>query len=370
MPAKNHLSFEQKQIMLKALKESENPYIRERILILLLINDGKTYQEISNFLGIAYSTVAYWAVHGDPDNLESLKDGREEGNFRKATKVYEDILLTIIEQEPSEYGYEFGRWTAARLAIHLEKETGIKLSGSQVSRILQKKKYVYLWAKYSLEAKQDPAKRKVFKEKLAEYIKIAKSEPNKLQIWFWDESGFSLRVIRRKGWSKKGKRKKISGERSKGRVNVMGGLRYTDKKRVNYFIKKGNADSFYEQLKMLNEFVKKEWVEQGNKVEEFLENGPKILIILDNASFHKRKDILSQIESELPQMRLEFLPPYSPDYNLIELVWHSAKEYIANKLFESVEELEKLLNKLLNEGGLVINWGRKIKNKGNAVYPI
>jgi hypothetical protein len=25
---------------------------------------------------------------------------------------------------------------------------------------------------------------------------------------------------------------------------------------------------------------------------------------------------------------------------------------------------------LLNEGGLVINWGRKIKNKGNAVYPI
>jgi transposase len=66
----------------------------------------------------------------------------------------------------------------------------------------------------------------------------------------------------------------------------------------------------------------------------------------------------------------EFLPPYSPDYNLIELVWHSAKEYIANKLFESVEELEKLLNKLLNEGGLVINWGRKIKNKGNAVYPI
>jgi hypothetical protein len=33
----------------------------------------------------------------------------------------------------------------------------------------------------------------------------------------------------------------------------MGGLRYTDKKRVNYFIKKGNADTFYEQLKLLNE---------------------------------------------------------------------------------------------------------------------
>ncbi|GBF79607.1 hypothetical protein AsFPU1_1005 [Aphanothece sacrum FPU1] len=55
-------------------------------------------------------------------------------------------------------------------------------------------------------------------------------------------------------------------------------------------------------------------------------------------------------------------------YNLIELVWHSAKEYIANKIFESVEELEKLLNKLLNEEQLIIKWGRLIKNKGNAIY--
>jgi transposase len=35
----------------------------------------------------------------------------------------------------------------------------------------------------------------------------------------------------------------------------------------------------------------------------------------------------------MPNIILEFLPPYSPDYNLMELVWHSAKEYIANKLF-------------------------------------
>lgn len=177
-------------------------------------------------------------------------------------------------------------------------------------------------------------------------------------------------MIRRKGWGKKGKRKKVTGERSKGRVNVMGGLRYTDKKRINFFIKKGNGESFYEQLKALHDLIKKEWGEQGNNVKDFKEHGPKILIILDNASFHKRKDIINKIESELSTIRLEFLPPYSPDYNLIELVWHSAKEYIANKLFESVEELEKLLHKLLNEDGLIIKWGRKIKNKGNAIYLI
>lgn len=368
MPAKNHLSQEQKERLLKTLKEHENPYVREKILILLLMNDGKTYQEISDFLDIAYPTVAYWAMHGDPDNLESFWDGRREGNFRKVTKEYEDLLLEIIEKEPAEYGYEFGRWTAARCATYLESATGIKLSGSQVGRILAKKKYVYLWARYSLEDKQNPEKRKLFKEKLAEYLKITNIAPERLQVWFWDESGFSLRVIRRKTWGRKGNRKKVTGQRRRGRVNIMGGLRYHDKKRINFVIKKGNADVFYEQLKSLNNFLIQEWIEQGNPIESFKDNSAKIVIILDNASFHKRKDILAHIEAEMPNIILEFLPPYSPDYNLIELVWHSAKEYIAHRLFESVLQLEELLNKLLNEGGLIIKWERKIKNKGNAVY--
>ncbi|MEG4895448.1 helix-turn-helix domain-containing protein, partial [Microcoleus sp. F10-B4] len=69
MPAKNHLSQNQKQRLIKILKESDDNYVREKVLILLLINDGKTYQEISEFMEIAYTTVAYWSVHGDPDNL-------------------------------------------------------------------------------------------------------------------------------------------------------------------------------------------------------------------------------------------------------------------------------------------------------------
>jgi len=59
MPAKNHLSQNQKQRLIKILKESEDNYVREKVLILLLINDGKTYQEISEFMEIAYTTVAY-----------------------------------------------------------------------------------------------------------------------------------------------------------------------------------------------------------------------------------------------------------------------------------------------------------------------
>ena len=233
MPAKNNLKPEQKEKLQQALKREDNGEIRERILILLLLNDGKTQQEIADFLGISKNTVCYWCVHGDGDNFESLKDKRMKGNNQKSTGKYEEILLATIEKEPGELGYEFGRWTAQRLAIYLEEQTGIKL-----------------------------------------------------------------------------------------------------------------------------------------KREEFAEKGPKIVIILDNASFHKKEEYTNKIKEEMPNIQLEYLPEYSPDYNLIELVWHSAKEYIANRLFKSIEELEFLLHQLLNEGKLVIKWGRKLKNKGNAVITV
>ncbi len=367
MPVKSFLSQEQKQSLQQALRESEQPELRERVLMLLLMNEGKTYEQIASFLGYSQRTAAYWCVHGDRDNLDSLKDKRRIGSYRKATDEYVKILLETIDKEPSELGYGFGRWTGERLATYLAQQTGIELTGSQVRKILKQKKYVYLWAKYSLEDKQNPLKRNEFKQKLAQYLELAKIKQTKLQIWFWDESGFSLRVLRRKTWGEKGKRKKITGQRRSGRVNVMGGLRLSDKKRLCYFIKRGNAETFYEQLKQLNEFILKEWVDQGNRAEDFQSDGPKIVIILDNASYHFPKDIIADIEKGLPNIILEFLPAYSPDFNLIELVWHSCKEYVAHRLFQSVNELEEVLNKLLNEGELIIKWGRKIKNKGNAV---
>ncbi len=74
MPAKNYLQKEQREKLQIALKEEENADIRERILILLLLNDGRTQANIAEFIGCSLKKVSYWCVHGDPENLESLKD--------------------------------------------------------------------------------------------------------------------------------------------------------------------------------------------------------------------------------------------------------------------------------------------------------
>ncbi len=68
----------------------------------------------------------------------------------------------------------------------------------------------------------------------------------------------------------------------------MGGLRYHNRKRLCFFIDRGNADSFFEQLVKLNEFVKQEWASQGNCPELYERIDPSSLVILDNTSYHKR----------------------------------------------------------------------------------
>ena len=186
-PAKNFLTSEQLTQLQQALKESELPHVRERILIILLQNDGRTQQKISRFLGCSPRTVAYWCMHGDPDNLESLHNKREYKHYRKATYEYVELLLRTVDKQPSHFGYEFGRWTAERLATYLTEQTGIDLSSSQVRRILKQKKYSYIWAKYDLEDKQSPIKRAEFQKKLAQYLAIARVHPEQLQVWFWAE---------------------------------------------------------------------------------------------------------------------------------------------------------------------------------------
>jgi transposase len=63
---------------------------------------------------------------------------------------------------------------------------------------------------------------------------------------------------------------------------------------------------------------------------------PNSVVVLDNARFH-RKDKLEEIAAKFGQ-RIIFLPPYSPELNLIEKFWATLKEWLRKnaKLFDSL----------------------------------
>jgi transposase len=66
-----------------------------------------------------------------------------------------------------------------------------------------------------------------------------------------------------------------------------------------------------------------------------------ILIILDQAGWHKAKDLKLP-----PNISLMFLPPYSPELNPVEKLWPwLRKEVTHNHLFQTLEALMDAMEK-------------------------
>ena len=125
---------------------------------------------------------------------------------------------------------------------------------------------------------------------------------------YLDESGFANDMPRTHGYAKTGERCWGTHDwHSKGRVNVIGAIIGFVFLTVCLFETTINSDIFYT------------WVTQ-----DLLPKVPSnAVIVMDNATFHKRSDIQDAILER--GITLEYLPPYSPDLNPIEHKWAQAK---------------------------------------------
>ena len=146
-------------------------------------------------------------------------------------------------------------------------------------------------------------------------------EEQEKQIVYLDESGFAQDMPRQYGYSPIGSRCYGSHDwHAKGRINVIGAIVNMTFVTLGMFSSSMNSDVFYA------------WLTQ-----DLL---PKLttgaVIVMDNATFHKRSDMLKAITEH--GCIAEYLPPYSPDLNPIEKKWAQAKS-IRRKLRCSINEL-------------------------------
>lgn len=76
----------------------------------------------------------------------------------------------------------------------------------------------------------------------------------------------------------------------------------------------------------------------------------KIVMILDHARIHHAKLIQPFLQSHSDRLQLVFLPPYSPQLNLIEGLWGWLKKsVIYNVFYSSVEEIRKAVQTFIAE---------------------
>jgi transposase len=68
--------------------------------------------------------------------------------------------------------------------------------------------------------------------------------------------------------------------------------------------------------------------------------GRKMFVVVDNARWHHAKALTPWLNRHRKTLRLDFLPPYSPEINHIERVWKLTRRLCThNHYFEGLEEL-------------------------------
>lgn len=141
-------------------------------------------------------------------------------------------------------------------------------------------------------------------------------------IVYIDETGFERLDFRPRGYSPIGQKCVAEGSWQKSkRTNAIGALCNGSLFAVGLFECAINGDCFYS------------WV-----VDILIPELPKkSVIVMDNASFHKRKDILEAIKNKGHDIL--WLPTYSPEYNPIEKTWAWLKKLRRKWKTQSIDEL-------------------------------
>ena len=139
-----------------------------------------------------------------------------------------------------------------------------------------------------------------------------------------------------KSWSKIAHPLIIKTITKKVKLSIIGSICYdilNNKGRILYAIQKESykTDDFITEL----EKIKKEY---PNRI---------LNIIWDNLSAHRSKKLIEWAKKN--NIKLTFLSPYSPDKNVVELLWNILKQHLAKYVFYSIEELEDMIHKVFKE---------------------
>ena len=157
------------------------------------------------------------------------------------------------------------------------------------------------------------------------------AKQNYLNLCFYDESHFGLVPVVPYAWQEKGATIELPSSRGKY-INVAGFYQTNHERKMYLFERETiNAEKL---VGIFDDFAKS--------------TTQKTVVIMDNAPIHKSKLFQSKIEQweKENDLFLFFIPPYSPELNLIEIFWRKVKyEWLS---FDAYHSFENLKNELQN----------------------
>jgi len=297
---------DKERTQLKALHRKVDAKQRDRIKAILMLDKGYSFQETAEVLLVDDMTIRRWQVLYQTETLGNFLSYHYKGS---SGKLSADQLVALDGHLENKVYL-----TAKEICAYVKEQYGHEYSEKGMTTLLHRLGYSYhkpkpVPGKTSLEAQEAfVAEYKILKDQLAEND----------QIYFMDAVHPMHNSQPASGWMKKDFDYTIKTNTGRQRVNINGAYNLAQHSVV------------IEESEMINS--------QSTVLlfEKILQKHPlgMIYIILDNARYYKSQ-FINQYLKEHPRIQLKFLPPYCPNLNIIERLWHFFRKKVTyNKYYD------------------------------------
>ena len=331
MPHSITLTDDQRDTLLRYYRGPFDSPLRLRAHILLLLDDGRTWDDICRTLYCSSRTIARWKQRWHSEGLRGL-NSLPPGSPRRYGAAWAALVVHwVLTQTPRAFGLFRSRWCCQTLVLLLWRLHGIAVSRETVRRCLHEANLVWRRPRPVLR-RHDPQRA----EKLAQLRQLLLNLPADETAVFADEVDLNLNPKIGSMWMRRGQQAEVVTPGDNVKCYLAGSLHWRTGKLILTEGAKRDGELFVAHL---------------HDLRRRLRRYKKIHVICDNAKFHH--DCWAVWEFCLKyqdRVELHFLPKYAPECNPIERVWwHLHEEITRNHTCTSLEELVDLVLGWLGE---------------------
>jgi transposase len=318
------LTENQRHTLAEIMTHDAIPRARVRAHSILLSSQGLKIQEIAKVYQVDRDTVSTWIKKWEKAGMKSLYDKPRSGRPSKLTPEEKDLARQYIKEEPR---------CLKQVVERLHQKTAKRLSLSSLKRLAKKARLRWKRVRRSLKHLRDP---KAFAKCHRELEALQKQEDQgKIALYYFDESGFSLEPGIPYAWQETGTVIEVPSIKG-GRINILGFMNRKNDLHAYMFEQTINTEVV---IACLNDFCK--------TIKK------KTIVVMDNSSIHKSEEF----EEYIPKWKkkgliIKYLLPYSPELNLIEILWRHIKYlWLPFAAYECMKALRKALENILKDFG-------------------
>lgn len=308
------LTDHQVLVLRNAHKTLKDKRLADRIKAVLSLHEGYSYEDIARILLLDEVTLRRYVKQFQGHGIEGLLECRFTGGTAQLTVTQERRLKRFLAVNTQR--------TVKEIVEHVRVAYGVTYSVAGATKLLHRLGFTYKKPKI-VPGKADVKRQQRF---LAAYEKLKARMNRDDHLYFVDATHPQHNTRPSYGWILKGKHndKLVKTNSGRERLNLNGALNLQTHHAIVLSEETINAKSV---IRLGNTLLKKH--PKG-----------KIYFILDNAKHHHAK-IVKAWRKTHGRIKFLFLPPYSPNLNLIERLWRFFHQKVTwNHYFETFEEFK------------------------------